>query len=131
MSMDGAGAPCYVNPATLYLNFIDWIGNGTGLPDTVLHIHAGLAVLMIARIVSGRSLATWLPWTIVALAEFANEVMDRIIYDSWRWPDTTSDIAHTMFWPTVICLGVRFRPLIDRRGGSGAKVTAIPGDESL
>ena len=113
---------------TLYQDFINWIGNGTGLPDTVLHIHAGLAVLMLTRIVTGRSLGTWLPWTLVALAELTNEVMDRILYDSWRWPDTISDIAHTMFWPTVICLGVRLRPMIDGRRSS-RKMPAIPVDE--
>lgn len=98
-----------------YQSFIEWIGNGTGLPDTVLHIHAGLAVLMLARIVSRRSLGTFIPWTVVALAEAANEVMDRVLYDSWRWADTLSDVVHTLFWPTIICLAVRVRPLIKRR----------------
>lgn len=120
-----------MTPTTLYLNFINWLGNGTGLPDTVLHIHAGLAVLMIARVVSGRSLGSFIPWSVVALAEFGNEVMDRIIYSSWRWPDTTSDIIHTMFWPTVICFGVRLRPLIEGMSKSRAEVAAIPGDEPL
>jgi hypothetical protein len=101
--------------AEYYQQFILWIGEGTGLPDTVLHIHAGLAVLMIARVVSGRGLGTFVPWTVVLIAEMTNEVMDRIIYDSWRWPDTISDVVHTMFWPTVICLGVRLRPLIGWR----------------
>lgn len=99
-----------------YQRFILWIGEGTGLPDTVLHIHAGLAVLMIARVVTGRSLGSFVPWLVVLAAEAANEVMDRIIYDSWRWPDTINDVVHTMFWPTVICLGVRLRPLIATRG---------------
>ncbi len=26
--------------------------------------------------------------------------------------DTTSDIANTLFWPTVICLGIRLRPML-------------------
>lgn len=103
-----------------YRLFITWIGDGTGLPDTVLHIHAGLAVLMLARIVTRRSLGSVVPWSIVLAAELGNEVMDRIIYGSWRWSDTLNDIAHTMFWPTVICLGVRFRPLLTaRKAGSG------------
>lgn len=117
--------------ATFYQNFISWIGNGTGLPDTVLHIHAGLAVLMLARIVSGRSLGSAVPWSVVALAELGNEVMDRIIYGSWRWEDTLNDIVHTMFWPTVICLGVRFRPLIVRRRASDAEMAPVPVDEPL
>lgn len=95
-----------------YHALIDWIGDGTGLPDTILHIHAGMAVLLLARVVTGRSLGTLIPLGIVALAEGFNEVMDRILFGSWRWPDTTSDVINTLFWPTVICLAVRLRPLV-------------------
>jgi hypothetical protein len=98
-----------------YHRFIDWIGDGTGLPDTMLHIHAGMAVLMVARVLTRRSLGSFVPLSVVALAEGMNELMDRLNYGSWRWEDTSSDIINTMFWPTVICLGIRFRPLLRHR----------------
>lgn len=99
-----------------YHALIEWIGDGTGLPDTILHIHAGMAVLFLARITSGRSLGTLIPLGVVAAAEEAfNEIMDRIYFGGWRWPDTTSDIVNTLFWPTVICLAVRLRPLVATR----------------
>jgi hypothetical protein len=100
--------------AAQYHRMIDWIGDGTGLPDTILHIHAGLALLMIARLVTRRSFGTFIPWSVVAAGEAFNEVMDRLQFGTWRWDDTALDIANTMFWPTVICLGVRLRPLILR-----------------
>lgn len=100
---------------TLYHGFIEWIGDGTGLADSLLHIHAGMAILLLTRLVSGRSLGSFVPLSVVALAEFANEVLDRLHYGSWRWPDTLSDVANTLFWPIVICLAVRLRPLIGRR----------------
>ncbi|MBB3585349.1 hypothetical protein [Sphingomonas sp. BK481] len=100
----------------LYHQWIDWVGDGTGLPDTILHIHAGMALLMIARLITRRSFGTFIPWTVVAAGEAFNEIMDRLNYGSWRWDDTLIDIANTMFWPTVICLGVRLRPIIARRG---------------
>jgi hypothetical protein len=100
----------------IYHQWIDWIGDGTGLPDTILHIHAGMALLMIARLITRRSFGTFIPWTVVAAGEAFNEVMDRLNYGSWRWDDTLLDIANTMFWPTVICLGVRLRPIIAKRG---------------
>ena len=101
-------------PAT-YHRFIDWIGDGTGLPDAILHIHAGMAVLMIARIVTRRSLGSFVPWSLVVLAEAFNEVMDRLQFGSWRWDDTLLDIVNTLFWPTVICLGIRLRPMLPHR----------------
>ena len=100
----------------LYHQWIDWVGDGTGLPDTILHIHAGMALLMIARLITRRSFGTFIPWTLVAAGEAFNEIMDRLNYGSWRWDDTLIDVANTMFWPTVICLGVRLRPIIGKRG---------------
>ncbi|MDP1028675.1 hypothetical protein Q5H91_15750 [Sphingomonas sp. KR1UV-12] len=100
-----------------YQRFIQWIGDGTGLPDTILHIHAGLAVLMVARVVTRRSLGSLVPLSVVVVAELFNEVMDRLIYHSWRWPDTLGDVANTLFWPLAICVGIRLRPMIDRRRG--------------
>jgi hypothetical protein len=99
----------------LYHQWIDWVGDGTGLPDTILHIHAGMALLMIARLITRRSFGTFIPWTVVAAGEAFNEIMDRLNYGSWRWDDTLVDVANTMFWPTVICLGVRLRPIIGKR----------------
>ena len=97
-----------------YHAFIDWVGDGTGLPDTILHLHAGLAILMAARLITRRSLGSIVPLSVVAAAEAFNEVMDRVHFGSWRWPDTASDVVNTLFWPAVICLGVRLRPLLNR-----------------
>ncbi|RYD67678.1 MAG: hypothetical protein EOP58_02525 [Sphingomonadales bacterium] len=97
-----------MNPSDLYERFILWIGDGTGASDTVLHIHAGMAVLLVARLVSGRSLAT--PWPLLAvyLAEFANEAMDYVAHKRIM-PDTLADIVNTVFWPTVLFIGLRIR----------------------
>ena len=101
--------------AAVYKAFIEWIGDGTGLPDTILHIHAGMAVLLLARIATGRSLGSLVPLAVVVAAEAFNEGMDRLSYASWRWADTSLDIVNTLLWPTVICLAVRLRPLAKGR----------------
>ena len=98
-----------------YHRFILWIGDGTGLPDAMLHLHAGMVILLIARIVTGRSLGSFVPLSIVAAAEGANELLDRLSFGAWRWPDTLGDVANTLLWPTVICVAVRLRPLIADR----------------
>ncbi|HEX8485607.1 hypothetical protein [Sphingomonas sp.] len=101
--------------AAHYHAFINWIGDGTGLPDTILHIHSGMVVLMLARVVTGRSLGSFVPLAIVVVAEAFNEIMDRLLFGSWRWPDTLLDVVNTLFWPTIICLAVRLRPLAAER----------------
>lgn len=97
-----------MNPLQAYAHLIRWIGDGTGAPDTVLHIHAGMAVLLLARLLTRRSLATPIPLACVYLAEFANEVLDRINHGRWM-PDTTSDVINTLFWPTILFIGLRIR----------------------
>ena len=100
--------------AKWWTDFTVWVGDGTGLPDTILHVHAGMAVLLVARLVTGRSLGTLIPLSVVVAAEGANELLDRIHYGSWRWSDTLGDVANTLFWPIVICLAVRLRPMVAR-----------------
>lgn len=94
----------------LYHSWILWIGDGTGLPDAILHVHAGMAVLLIARLICGRSLGTFIPFSVVVVAELANEFMDYLHYDL-RWADTLADLGNTLFWPFVISLAVRLRPM--------------------
>jgi hypothetical protein len=95
--------------AGTYERFIQWVGDGTGAPDSLLHVHAGMAVLLIARLITRRSLATPLPFAIVCAAELANEVLDRINHGSWLWADTSLDVVNTLFWPLVLMMGLRVR----------------------
>ena len=98
-----------MNLPALYDQIILWIGDGTGASDTLLHVHAGLAVLFLARIVTRRSLASPVPFLIVCAAEFANELMDYLSYGSLRWHDTSIDIVNTLFWPFMLMVGLRLR----------------------
>ncbi|HEV2865032.1 MAG TPA: hypothetical protein VGX37_00815 [Allosphingosinicella sp.] len=107
-----------MNLPALYERVIFWIGDGTGASDTLLHVHAGLAVLFLARIVTRRSLATPVPFLVVCAAEFGNELMDYLGYGSWRWHDTLTDIVNTLFWPLVLMIGLRLRRARDSRPDS-------------
>ena len=100
---------------SLYHHVIIWIGDGTGASDSLLHVHAGLAVLFLARIVTRRSLATPVPFLVVCVAAIANEVMDRLNHGSWRWDDTLLDIVNTLFWPLVLMIGLRLRRAREKR----------------
>ena len=92
-----------------YHAWIMWIGETTGLPDPILHIHAGLAVLLAARLLTGRPLGTFVPFAFVVAAEGANEVLDYL-NQGLNVTDTLSDIANTLVWPFLLSLGLRLRP---------------------
>lgn len=96
-----------MDPTDFYERLILAIGDGTGASDSLLHVHAGMAVLLTARIVTRRSLATPIPFLVVCAAELANEILDRINHGSWRWWDTSQDVVNTLFWPLVLMVGLR------------------------
>jgi len=116
-----------MNLAERYHEVIIWIGSGTGAPDALLHVHAGMAILLLTRIVTRRSLASPIPFAVVCLAELFNEVMDRISFGSWRVTDTTLDVVNTLFWPFVLMVGLRVRRLRDNKE---SKPVAVPVEDA-
>lgn len=98
-----------MNIVELYETITISIGQETGASDSLLHVHAGMAVLLAARIISGRSLATPVPFLAVCLFALANEVLDRVNHGAWRWLDTGLDLLNTIFWPFVLMIGLRMR----------------------
>ncbi len=93
----------------IYRIIVQNIGDRTGASDSLLHVHAGMAVMFLARLVARRSLATWTPFLAVLIAALAKEIIDRIAHGAWRMPDTMFDIINTIFWPLVLMIGLRWR----------------------
>lgn len=117
----------------LYAHLIAEIGDGTGMADSLLHVHAGMAVLLATRVITGYRLSTPIPLALVALAELGNEVLDRMHWGSWRWADTSLDIVNTLFWPTMLFIGLRVRDRLGRRAvatgeGTVSEAPALTGD---
>nr|WP_302054153.1 hypothetical protein [Sphingomonas tagetis] len=93
-----------------YATFKEALANYSGFADTVLHIHAGLLILLVARLVTRRSMGTFVPLLAVLGVELANETIDRINHGSWRWHDMLSDIGYTLFWPLVLSIAICLYP---------------------
>ena len=105
----------YLRPVVdSYVRFVDWIATATGFEDRLLHVHAGLLVLLLARLVLRRPLSSPAPLACVAVAELINEIFDRLNHGRWM-PDTTSDVVNTLFWPAMIFLVERLRASKGRR----------------
>ena len=92
-----------------YIGCVDWIAAQTGFDDALLHVHAGLLIFVLARLVTRRALSSPVPLACVAIAELVNELFDRLHHGRWM-PDTTSDVINTLFWPAVIYVVLRFLP---------------------
>lgn len=97
-----------------YNRLILWISETTGLADNLLHIHSGLIVLLLARLVTRRPYRSFVPFLCVVLAEAGNETLDYLAY-GWRPTDTYYDIANTLFWPLMISLVAQLQTVPKRR----------------
>ena len=99
--------------AAHYERFASWFEATSG-SDRAAHLHAGLAIWLIAALILRAPLRSFRPLIVVMAAEAANECIDRVAHGSWRWPDTTGDIISTLFWPIVIMLLLRLAPRLRR-----------------
>jgi len=73
-----------------------------GQSHDLLHIHAGLAIYIIAQLIWGTRRGSLPAVGIVALFALFNEVLDQAFWGSWRIGDTRSDVVLTLFWPAVL-----------------------------
>ena len=90
-------------------------------PDKFAHTYAGLTIWLVSAVVLGKPLSSVWPLATVVAAELGNEIMDRFAHGSWMWHDTLTDMAATWFWPMVLSLAFKVRPLLtaaNRRIGS-------------
>ncbi len=94
---------------SLYDQFGILLAEETGASDSLLHVHAGMTILLLARLVTRRSLATWVPFSTTLLAALANEIADRLVQGHWILPDALFDIFHTIWWPFILMIGLKLR----------------------
>lgn len=92
-----------------YQQFAESLGGEVGASDTLIHVHAGMLVLLIARLLTGRSLGTFVPFSVVVVAALGNEVLDYAYQGQLRMPDALYDLLNTVFWPFVLMVGIRVR----------------------
>lgn len=94
---------------TSYYGLTEAVKQVTGMPAEMLHIHAGMAIYLIAQVLLGSRRASWMALSIVLEVELFNEVMNYLYHGSWRWADTSTDIALTLFWPCLCVFAGKYR----------------------
>lgn len=90
-----------------YADAIAWLAARSGWTDPMLHMNAGLAVLLVAIVTTRRSLGDVAPLVLVVIAALANEAMDYLHHGSVM-PDTATDLMQTVFWPAMLTAVARF-----------------------
>ncbi|KQM20920.1 hypothetical protein ASE73_15910 [Sphingomonas sp. Leaf24] len=98
-----------------YASLVQWIRDNTDASDAVLHIHAGMIVLILARLVTRYPLSHPVPFIVVLVVAAANEVLNRLNFGSWRWSDTTVDFTCSVFWPAMLFVVLAMQQRVERR----------------
>ncbi len=88
--------------ARLYKSLIDVIVAQAG-SAALLHVHAGLAIYLVALLLAPHRRGAILALQVVLAAELGNETLDWLAATPhWTWADTLSDIVLTLLWPVAI-----------------------------
>ena len=92
----------------------------TGLSKDALHVHVGLLVYVGTAILVRRPLQSATPWMAVLLVALLGEAIDLrsdlAETGHLRWGASFHDLINTLFWPTVLLVGLRFgRGLLEPR----------------
>jgi cell shape-determining protein MreD len=87
-----------------------------GLAKDALHVYVGLAVFLLAAIISRRPLKSFVPIGAVLLAALAGEAWDMLdtakAGQRLRWDKSWHDFWNTAFWPFVLFLLARYTRLL-------------------
>lgn len=93
----------------LYKSLIDIIVERSGSAE-LLHVHAGMAIYLLALMVVRQRRGGFLALQVVLAAELANETMDWLAASpKWTWSDTISDFVLTLMWPAAVTVVIAWR----------------------
>ncbi|HEX8579520.1 MAG TPA: hypothetical protein VF655_07985 [Allosphingosinicella sp.] len=87
-----------------------------GLAKDALHIYVGLAVFLLAAILTRRPLRSLVPIGAVAVVAVAGEAWDMLdtaqAGQRLRWDKSWHDLWNTIFWPAALFLLARYTRLL-------------------
>lgn len=84
----------------------------------VLHVFAGVIVLLVAAVLLRKAVSSWWPWSVVLVITLVNELLDLRIEEwpqaSMQYGEAMKDLLLTMFLPTVLLVTSRKFPRLYR-----------------
>lgn len=89
-----------MDPIQAYSGMIAWLSLSTSWSDALLHVNAGLAIMVATAMVLNRAPGECQTFFAVAAAALGNEVLDYLHHGAVM-PNTVSDSALRVFWPAL------------------------------
>lgn len=85
----------------------------TGSTESLLHVHAGLLIFVVAALLLRKRMRSPLPIALVVIFALANEAVDGLRGRPATGLEPLIDIVNTIWWPAVLFVLARRWP--DRR----------------
>jgi hypothetical protein len=90
--------------------YLDWkaaLGEDTGMSESLIHVHVGLAIFVFTALLLKRQMRSWIPLCVVVVLALLNELLDYGYGIIWDIESSTMDFFNTILWPTVLFLLAR------------------------
>lgn len=98
-----------------YADYKDRLGTLTGMSESLIHVHVGLAIFMLTALLLRRRMRSPIPLAVVAALALANELIDYQVGRGWAPALSALDFVNTVFWPLLLFL-------LARRGAGQSRV---------
>lgn len=92
-----------------YLAWKTRLSGDMGISEALLHVHAGLAIFVVAAVILRRKSRSWIPLAIVVAVALGNELIDYAYSSGWKVETSVKDVINTIFWPAILSLVGRRR----------------------
>ena len=92
------------------IDYLAWkaaLGEKYGVSESLLHVHAGLAIFVLTALLLRQRMRSWIPLVVVIVLELANETIDYYYSSGWDLASSTMDVVNTLLWPLVLFLLAR------------------------
>lgn len=84
-------------------------GDLTGANEDLLHVHAGLLILVVSAALLRKKMRSPIPLVLVVFFALANEWVDWLSGRPGQPLEPFIDIANTVFWPAILFFLIRRR----------------------
>ena len=83
------------------------VSSAMGMPEDLLHVHAGLLIFVFAALLLGRKMRSWIPIGLVFFFAILNEVVGSLASEAQTPFEPFFDVLNTVFWPSLLFLIAR------------------------
>ena len=90
-----------------YLAWKATLSGQMGISESLLHLHAGLAIFVVTALLLRKRMRSWIPLAVVVVLAMVNEMIDYRYSPGWDVGASLKDLANTIVWPLILFLLAR------------------------